>query len=152
MATDRHLFFSDIAFKIDAVDIDANAIKYAQRHFRKENIHYHHSSVVDFLNSRATIQYDVIYFGAGYDYFTKSEREHLFQGISKVLAPDGVLVIKTPVWDKEKYMTNQQEAKYDFAQNPEQLLAEIQAFFNVIQQSVIEYNSRTESVLVVQRL
>ena len=106
-----YLFFSDIAKKIDAIDISSDAIKYAIRTFSKENITFHNLNIFDFFNDYAGPKYNIIYFGSGFDYFSFDDRQKIYARIVNLLDEDGYFIMKTPIWDPLKYMYIQAEAK-----------------------------------------
>jgi len=66
-----HLFFSDIAGKIDAVDNDSIALSYAKRYSSASPIQYHK---IDIINQPLpATQYDVVVWNAAICYFTEPQ-------------------------------------------------------------------------------
>jgi SAM-dependent methyltransferase len=74
-----YYFFSDIALKIDAVDNNELAIKFAKKYNLRENINYLQMNI---LNENLPIKlYDVIVFNAAMLYFTLTEIDMVFKKI-----------------------------------------------------------------------
>lgn len=140
-----YLFFSDIASHIDAVDWSSEAISYAKINFGRSNISHHNISIFDYISPAAN--YDLVYFGSGMDYFSRSERELLFKKLNSLMHVKATLVLKTPLVDA-CYISNQQEMKGDFIHSEDQLFAELSNYFGRINISQLHYCDRKEFIAI----
>ena len=83
-------FFSVRCSHVDAVDIEPTAIEAARKHNPAVNIDYH---LLDAVNQRfPRDQYDVIVWDGALGHFAPATTHHMFQKISRHLAPDGIFV------------------------------------------------------------
>ena len=145
-----YLFFSGVAAEVDAIDLNPVALKYARKTFAKENISFMKSDANEFLKTTKK-QYNLVYFGSAFDYFSKLERHDLFKNIMLHLASDAFLVLKTPVWSEGSYSKSrksQVDAKEDFISSKHQLIDELEQFFNQILCFEVEYENRVEIIAV----
>ena len=102
-----YLFFSDISKQVDAVDYNKESIAYAKKHYAKKNINYLLNNLLQYKFKNEF--YDVVIWKAGVAYFTKEERQILFNKIFKSLRYCGKLYISTPIEDKITFSANQIE-------------------------------------------
>lgn len=84
-----YLFFSDIASKIDAIDYDKSAIKYAKQNFKSFKINYERINIINEVFP--SIDYDIIVWNAGICYFTSNEIDLVIKKIIKCSAPGMIL-------------------------------------------------------------
>jgi SAM-dependent methyltransferase len=145
------LFFSDIANKIDAVDVDRDAIMYGREKFGNDKIFYHDTDIFKFLSEVNVKSYDLIYFGSGFDYFKRCDRKALFLGLLKKMTSETTLVLKTPISSDESYMWGQEEAQSDFIKSEQELIDELSEFFNLVQSREVQYSSRSEAIAVCKK-
>jgi len=68
-----YMFFSDIALKIDAVDIDLHALTYAKKFFAAPTIYYHGLNIIEQPLPSNYDYYDVVVWNAAICYFSESE-------------------------------------------------------------------------------
>lgn len=142
-----YMFFSDIASHIDAIDWSNDAIKYANFNFKKNNIKYNKQNIFDFCEkwNQSSPKYDLIYFGSGFDYFTRIERNELFKSFSKLLSINGTIVIKTPTHSKG-FESNQMEHKGEYCSTEEEFRDELKVFFKEVKTLLIHYSDRQELI------
>lgn len=148
-----YLFFSDISERVDAVDINRSALTYARKQFKKTNVNFIESDVADYLSECPTF-YDLYYMGSAFDYFSREERSKIFQLIRNKMTFSSILVIKTPLWEKEIYSRTTQlnvGAKVDYADNESEFCDELKAYFTNINIFVAEYSARTEAIAICKR-
>jgi cyclopropane fatty-acyl-phospholipid synthase-like methyltransferase len=143
-----YLFFSDIACQVDAIDWSKDAIAFAKKTFSKQNINYINDDIFNLKVNKTHKKFNLIYFGSGYDYFKKSERKRLFFNLKSLIASNGYIIIKTPIWDKNNYMNNQIEAKNDFASGKEVFKNELRHFFDIEFSRTVTYTNRVEIIAV----
>lgn len=145
-----YLFFSDVAAQIDAIDLNPLALKYARKTFAMYNINFIQSDANQFLQKNIK-EYDLVYFGSAFDYFSRQDRHDLFVNIVQCLSSDGYLVLKTPIWDEGTYLKSskiQVDSKQDFIASKSQLIGELENFFDQILCFEVEYNNRLEIIAV----
>lgn len=106
-----YLFFSDITKHVDAIDYDEGSIKYAQKNYAKKNISYICGDLLmyDFQNQI----YDVVIWRSGAAYFTKENRNKIFNKILVSLKSGGKFYISTPLLGNENFSANQIEVIID---------------------------------------
>jgi SAM-dependent methyltransferase len=80
-----HLFFADIAAKIDAVDNDPHAIAYARRYNSSPVISYHRLDIV--RDALPGTDYDVVVWNAAICYFSEDEIGKILQKIINAGSP-----------------------------------------------------------------
>ena len=151
--SNSYLFFSDISEHVDAVDVNKSALSYARKVFKKSNISFIESDILDYLSNCSTV-YDLYYMGSAFDYFSKKERSKIFNLIKNQMSSSSTFVLKTPVWDKETYSCNTQVnvgAKPDYADDESVVYAELKSFFTTITTYVAEYSTRTEIIAICRR-
>ena len=145
-----YLFFSDIAQKIDAVDINDDAIRYASRTYFRNNISYRHTNIFQFLQSHSNDKYDLIYFGSGFDYFSNEQRVEIYKLVIHHMFNESFFILKTPIWNGTQYMYVQDEAQSDFANKSDDVYTEVNKYFDIFFSKEVEYIGRTECILVAK--
>ena len=90
-----YLFYSDITKKVDAIDYDINAIKYAKKTYSKSNINYICSDLLKFEAKNNS--YNMVVWSAGIAYFSKEKRKLIFNMIYESLVKNGTCFIYTPL-------------------------------------------------------
>jgi SAM-dependent methyltransferase len=89
-----HLFFSDVASRVDAVDLDGHAISYARRNYRNPAISFRQMDILaDELPSK---DYDVVVWNAAICYFTIPEIDTVLRKVIAVSCHDMKLVGMLP--------------------------------------------------------
>jgi len=144
-----YLFFSDIAKRVDSIDANRDAIKYAKKYFGKGNINFIQACVIEYLEG-CERSYDLYYMGSAYDYFSSSDRRRILEILTRQMTASSVFVLKTPIWDKERYEKNPQKrvgAKDDFADDLSQVKKEMEVYFSRVETFLAEYANRLEVVV-----
>ncbi len=108
-----HLFFSDIAGKIDAVDNDSFALSYANRYCAVPSIKFHK---IDIINQQLpATQYDVVVWNAAICYFTEPQIRVILKKIvcagTKNMILCGMLPIANGHVDHQTEFTDQNSVK-----------------------------------------
>jgi 2-polyprenyl-3-methyl-5-hydroxy-6-metoxy-1,4-benzoquinol methylase len=85
-----HRFFSPRCDRIDAIDIDQNAIRVAQRWNAAPNINYQQADAVHRPFPQA--EYDVIVWDGALGHFAPDTTEAMLSKIVAALSPDGIFV------------------------------------------------------------
>jgi hypothetical protein len=84
-----YLFFSDTAVKIDAVDYDDDAINYASKFFKRDNINYKKINII--TNNLPANDYDIVVWNAGICYFTINELHLILAKLIQSCKPNMIL-------------------------------------------------------------
>ena len=80
-----HLFFSDIAGKVDAVDNDLYAIDYARRYHASAVVNFHRTDII--ADPLPDSGYDVVVWNAAICYFSQSDLHDILRKIIAAGAP-----------------------------------------------------------------
>jgi SAM-dependent methyltransferase len=73
------LFFADVATHIDAVDYDDDAINYAKRFFKRDNINFQKVNVI--TEPLPATDYDIVVWNAGICYFTINDIHEIIKKV-----------------------------------------------------------------------
>lgn len=85
---------ASVASRALGVDIDASALDWARRSHRSANLTFQHNG--DFLADFEPDQFDLITCFEMIEHVGESDQEKTIQALSKVLRPEGLLLISTP--------------------------------------------------------
>lgn len=132
-----YLFFRDIAKRIDAVDANCEAIKYAKKHYAAERIQFMHCNILD-TDMLDFKEYDFIIWNAGIGYFTTGEQKYLLAKIAKSGKSSLMLIGTTPLVDR-KTDSNHKDEFYSI----EQLQTLLDHYFLRVSIDKSFYNHRT---------
>jgi SAM-dependent methyltransferase len=145
--TISHLFFTDIASKVDAVDVSTKAIERAKKnYFSNSKLNFLNINILDL--EREADSYDLIFWCDSMDYFTKDEIQKIYEFIKQVLKKDGVLVIKTPLTEHNPVLTD--KGMKSFVSNVEELTKELREHFDIVLSNSTIYNFRTDLDFVLK--
>jgi cyclopropane fatty-acyl-phospholipid synthase-like methyltransferase len=140
-----YLFFSDISQQVDAVDYDIDSINYAKNNYKKQNINYICSDLLEYNFKKE--YYDVIIWRSGSAYFTKENRQILFSKIKNSLSKNGKVYIGTPLMQKENFSANQVAVITD-----ENIFEkEFTTQFNIIFKQKTFYHNRTNINYILEK-
>lgn len=139
-----YLFLSDIAKRVDAIDYDAEAIKYAKRNYNKSNIEFIRGDVLRRQFEKNA--YDVVFWTSGVAYFIKEERAQIFNKIRSTLKDDGVLYIRTPIEEKATFGANQKSVITDKGDFESELKG-----FVIVNEQISYFDKRTNLNYVLKK-
>tara|TARA_B100001250_G_C19811542_1_gene795927 strand:- start:855 stop:1625 length:771 start_codon:yes stop_codon:yes gene_type:complete len=143
-----YLFFSDIAKRIDGVDISESGIKYAKKNYKSNNLNFYQTSIFNFTPEEPP--YDFVFWADSIDYFSNDEIKDIFTLLNKWLKEDGHILIKTPLNKKNpisesNYMKSYQNDFNSFVD----FLSES---FNVVYKNVTDYGFREDIDVILEKL
>ena len=90
------VFYSTKAKIVEAIDIDASAVKFAKKKYSLKNLKYYKSDALTWLSR--TRKYDTILMFAVLEHFTPSEGQDILKMIKKSLNANGIFYGSTPVF------------------------------------------------------
>lgn len=90
------LFYSKAAKKVDAIDLDDEAVKHAKKHYSRKNVKFQSISIQDWLKKGK--KYDTVLMFAVIEHFTPQDGIRTLKGIGKSLTKDGILFGSTPIF------------------------------------------------------
>lgn len=109
--SNSYLFFSTIAFNIDAIDNNAHALAYARQYSSAENIRFLQIDIIK--DELPNVKYDVIVFNAAILYFSLPELEIIFSKITRIknnnLVFCGMFPINADYADHKTHFSGQDE-------------------------------------------
>ncbi len=143
-----YLFFSDIAKRIDGVDISESGIRYAKKNYISENLNFYKSSILDFKAEEKV--YDFVFWGDSIDYFSNEEIKDIFKLLNVWLKDDGHILIKTPLSEKNPISKSNHMKSYQ--NNPDSFIEFLSEYFNVIYQNVTDYGFRKDIDVILQKV
>lgn len=119
-----HLFFSDIAGKIDAVDNDSFALSYARRYCSAPTIQYHK---IDIINQPLpAIRYDFVVWNSAICYFTEPQIKIILEKIVGVGNDSMILCGALPM------ANGHVDHKTEFS-DPESIKTFLREYFGVVE-------------------
>lgn len=90
------LFYSKVAKKVDAIDLDKEVIEHAKAHYPQKNVTYEVSSIQDWFKKEK--RYDIVLLFAVIEHFTPEDGVLVLKGIGKSLTKNGVFFGSTPIF------------------------------------------------------
>lgn len=141
-----YLFFSDIAKCIEAVDISKEAIKFAKKNFKKDNIIFINKNILDYHFKEN--YYDYIFWNDSFDYFSNDEKQLLIDKIKLSLKETGYLHIKTPINKKNPISKGNNMKSY--VSNEKTMIKEVQKDFKIVDSGITDYIFRKDLDLIVK--
>tara|TARA_B100001996_G_scaffold121944_1_gene92196 strand:+ start:15928 stop:16695 length:768 start_codon:yes stop_codon:yes gene_type:complete len=135
-----YLFFSDIAKRIDGVDISESGINYAKRHYKQKNLNYYKTNILDFQPEN--LPYDFVFWADSIDYFSKEEINDILMLLKEWVKIDGHILIKTPL--SEKSPISDSNHMKSFQSNQDSFADYLSNYFNVVYKNVTDYGFRKD--------
>jgi len=143
-----YLFFSDIAKRIDGVDVSESGIKYAKKNYKSNNLNFYKKSIFDF--EPEGVNYDFVFWADSIDYFSRKEIIDIFQLLNKWLEGDGHILIKTPI--NENNPISESNHMKSFQSNADLFIEFISEYFDVIYKNITDYGFRKDVDVVMKKL